>query len=424
MLLFKKTLETIQKNHRGKPFELVFWNGERMRFGHDGGAPHFCIKFKNRMALVRCMMQSTLGFGEGYVSGDVVVDGDLEEAYTTLAEHGLRTIQPNNTPQGWLQERIARSLPQEKADIEHHYGRGNEFYKLYLDKKLQYSCGYFKTPEDTLDQAQEQKIQHTARKLDLRKGQRLLDIGCGWGHLMFHAAETYGVECVGITLCDNQAKYTREYAAAKKLPVEVRVMNYLELDERIKWDRIVSVGMMCHIGHKRADPFYDKLASLSAPSAIVLTHCISKMVESPGADPFVVKHVFPGYWFNSLEGETTRAVHRGYNVLDVENLRRHYAMTGHHWRKNFNRNWDLIKKKMGFDEKFMRTWDFYLASVVGGFRSGHMNLIQMVMSMGVNDEYPLTRDFLYAQERYKPLIGSIPRFPLHARAQPVDTTVS
>lgn len=417
MILFRRVLADIQAKHDGNPFEMVFWNGERMRFGTHQGDPEFVLRFRTRTAWVRSVMETTLGLGESYVNGDVIVEGDLEDAYTALVEHGLRiqSASKRSAFKGLVQKAVARSLVREKSDIEHHYGRGDDFYELYLDKKLQYSCGYFKTPEDSLDLAQEQKIAHTVRKLDLRKGQRLLDIGCGWGHLMFHAAEQYGVECVGITLCDNQAKYIREQARARNLPVEVRVMNYLELDERVKWDRIVSVGMMCHVGESRADAFYDKLAALSARGAIVLTHCISKMQESSGSDPFVEKHVFPGYWFFSLEGETKRAADRGFNVVDVENLRRHYAMTAHHWRRNFLRNYDLIKKKMGFDDRFMRTWDFYLASVVGGFRGGHLNLIQMAMSKGINDSYPLTREFLYARERHRSHLSVVPRFPLEPR---------
>src|SRR5262249_39300762 len=139
--------------------------------------------------------------------------------------------------------------------------------------------------------------------------------------------------------------------------------------------------------------------------------------ESLGSDPFVEKHVFPGYWFFSLQGETDRAVNRGFNVLDVENLRRHYAMTAHHWRRNFLLNWDEIKRKMNFDDRFMRTWDFYLASVVGGFRAGHMNLIQMVMSNGINDEYPLTREFLYQRQKPAPILGRVPTFPLKPRPE-------
>ena len=415
MILLKRTLETIRRHHRGRPFEIVTWNGERHWIGAASGRPEFVVHFKTRLAFLRSLFQSTLGFGESYVDGDIVVEGSLEDCFTALVDHGLRLGDTQALAPTWLRRALARSLPRQKADIEHHYGRGNEFYEMYLDKRLQYSCGYFKSPDDDLDQAQEQKLAHTARKLDLRRGQRLLDIGCGWGHLMFHAAEEYGVSCLGITLCDNQAKYIREQARVRKLPIEVRTMNYLELDETHAWDRIVSVGMMCHVGESRADAFYDKLKALSAPGGLVLTHCISKMKESPGSDPFVEKHVFPGYWFFSLEGETKRAVDRGFNVLDVENLRRHYAMTAHHWRRNFLRNEAEIRRRMKFDDRFMRTWDFYLASVVGSFRAGYLNLIQMTMSNGVNDEYPLTRDFLYARERPKPLQGSTPVFPLRTR---------
>lgn len=418
ILLFNRTLESIREAHVGKPFEMVFWNGERRRFGEDTASPEFVIHFKTRLSFVRSVLETSLGFGESYVKGDIEIEGSLEDAFTALVDHGLRIGNARSAIAGKIQRVIARSLPKEKSDIEHHYGRGNEFYELYLDEKLQYSCGYFRTPEDTLDQAQDQKIAHTVRKLDLRTGQRLLDIGCGWGHLMFHAAEEYGVSCLGITLCDNQASYIREQAKKRRLDVDVRVMNYLELDEVKKWERIVSVGMMCHVGQNRAERFYDKLKALSAPGGIVLTHCISKMKESSGSDPFVEKHVFPGYWFFSLECETRRAVDRGFNVLDVENLRRHYAMTAHHWRRNFNRNYDKIKAKMGFDDRFMRTWDFYLASVAGSFRAGYLNLIQMTMSNGINDQYPLTRDFLYSPERTKPIVERTPRFPLPATYDP------
>jgi cyclopropane-fatty-acyl-phospholipid synthase len=384
-------------NHRGVPFEFRDWNGVCRKAGD--GPPRFTIHCKTREALLRSFLERTLGFGEAYVRGDIVIDGDLEEVLTTLAELYVATAPHIGVLSRWLGKLLARTLPREKADIEHHYGLGNDFYKYYLDKKLQYSCGYFRTQEDSLDLAQEQKIAHTVAKLDLQPGQRLLDIGCGWGHLMFHAAETYGVECLGITLCDNQAAYIREQAAARNLPVEVRVMNYLEFDEKTKWDRVVSVGMMCHVGRSRADAYFDKVKALMAPGAVGLLHCIAKMKEDPRTDPFVSKYVFPGYWFFSLQGMTNRAVNRALTILDVENLRRHYAMTAHHWRKNFLRNYGAIKATMGFDDRFMRTWEFYLASVVAGFRTGQMNLIQMVLSNGLNDDYPWTREFLYGTQR-------------------------
>ena len=388
----RRTLLKLLENHPGAPFTLVDWTGKSTPIGE--GPPRFQVIFKTRQAMSRSLAQSTLGFGEAYASGDVVIDGDLEEALISLSWIYVATDRVT------LWDRVklalqARSLGTQKAHIEHHYGRGNDFYRLFLDKRLQYSCGYFRTTDDSLDLAQEQKIAHTVAKLRLMPGQRLLDIGCGWGHLMFHAAETYGVECVGLTLCDNQATYIREEAQRRKLPVDVRVMNYLQVPSNESFDRVVSVGMMCHIGQQHIEQYFDKVQQLVAPGGVCLLHFISKMRESLSVDPFVATHIFPGYWFNSVEGVTERSVRRGFHVLDLENLRRHYAMTAHHWRTNFLRNYDMIKSAMKFDDVFMRAWEFYLASVVTGFTTGQMHLIQIVMSQGLCDDYPLTRHFLY-----------------------------
>ncbi|MBA3766680.1 MAG: class I SAM-dependent methyltransferase [Acidobacteria bacterium] len=402
MIDYKARFQKVLSNHRGTPFVFSYWDATTQQFGT--GAPRFIIHFKTRDALKRSLLETSLGFGEAYARGDVIVEGDLTEALTALGEAYL-AMGPEHLLSSWTRKALARTLPREKADIEHHYGLGNRFFELFLDPKLTYSCAYFRTPDDALDLAQEQKIAHTTRKLHLQPGQRLLDIGCGWGHLMFHAAETYGVQCLGITLCDNQANYIREEAARRRLPVEVRTTHYLKLDESTKWDRIVSVGMMCHIGESRANQYFDKVKSLLAPGAVCLLHCIAKMKESSGADPFVEKHVFPGYWFFSLEGMTRRAVARGLNIIDVENLRRHYALTLNHWRANFLRNYEEIKAAMGYDDRFMRTWEFYLASAEAGFHTGHLNLIQMVMTNGVVNDYPWTREFLYQASPEYALVG-------------------
>lgn len=413
-MLFRRSLEKLQAAHTGRPFEILFWNGERWRFGSTSELPSFVLKFKTRTALVRAMLQSTLGLGESYISGDLTVEGNLEDALTTLFEHGMR--QPSkSTLSDWAGRALTRTLSQQRADVERHYGRSPEFYSLYLGKKLQYSAGYFRTAEDSLDQAQEQKLSRLTKKLDLRRGQRLLDIGCGWGHLMFHAAEKYGVECLGITLSDNQTSYIREQARVRKLPVKVRTMNYLELDDCAKWDRIVSVGMMCHLGESRADSFFDQLSRLASPKAIVVTNGLLKMKESSSSDPFVEKHILPGYCLFSLEGATRRAVDRGFNVIDTENHRRHCAMTAQHWRKNFLANRDAIKRMLRCDDRFLRMWDFYLASLVGGLRAGHLNVIETTMSHGITDDYPLTpRDSLTATDRLRPVV-SVPTISLRSR---------
>jgi len=399
-------LNHILDGYRGVPFTFIDWDGARRPVGT--GQPHFAIHFRTRDALIRSVAEGTLlGVGEAYMRGDVVIpEGDLEDALAAL-NHIYRSLPKPTMWQRWLAGLWARTLPKQKMDIEHHYGLGDDFYRFYLDKGLQYSCAYFRTRDDSLDLAQEQKIAHTIAKLNLRPGQRLLDIGCGWGHLMMHAASKYGVECLGITLCDNQAAYIRKQAAERGLPIEVRVMNYLELPDDVKWERIVSVGMMCHVGYKHADRYFDKVKSLLAPGAVCLLHCINQMKEHPVSEPFTSKYIFPGFWFFSLEGMTRRAADRELIVMDVENLRKHYEMTTHHWRVNFLRNWDAIKAKMGFSETFMRGWEFYLATVVAGFRTGELTLTQMVLSNGVNDDYPLTREFLYA-DRDAPVPEGVP----------------
>ena len=294
----KRTVLKLLENHQGAPFTLVDWKGESTQIGD--GPSRFTLHFKTRQSMARSVVHSSLGFGEGYASGDIVIDGDLEEVLAAL--YGIYMSTAGNVT---LWDRVklavhATSLRSQKANIEHHYGRGDDFYKLFLDKNLQYSCGYFRTQGDSLDLAQEQKIAHTVAKLRLLPGQRLIDIGCGWGHLMFHAAETYGVECLGLTLCDNQGAFIREEARRRKLPIEVRVMNYLEVPAHEKFDRVVSVGMMCHIGPKHIEQYFDKVKQLTAPGGVCLLHFISKMEESLSVDPFVATHIFPGYWFCSF----------------------------------------------------------------------------------------------------------------------------
>ena len=392
MNLLRSRFERMFSNYEGEAFWVGYWDGGEALFGE--GVPDCKIQFHTREAFARTILNSSLGFGEAYAEGTISVEGDLEDAVVRLCK-AYASIERYRWLASLLERRWARSLFQQRRHIEHHYGLGNDFYKFYLDRTLQYSCAYFRSEDDSLDDAQEQKLEHTCRKLRLEEGQHLLDIGCGWGHLMFHAAENWGVSCLGITLCENQAAYIREQALKRGLPIEVRVMNYLELDERQKWDRIVSVGMMCHIGEKHMNAFYDKVHALQAPGAINVLHCIAKMKESSGSDAFLQKYIFPGYWFNSMEGLTKRSVERGWNVIDVENLRRHYWLTCRRWRENFLENYDEIKKTMGFDDRFMRIWEFYLVTGAAGFRTGHLNLLQIVSSNGIQDSYPWTREFLY-----------------------------
>jgi cyclopropane-fatty-acyl-phospholipid synthase len=404
----EQVLSSLCERYDGNPFEVRLWNGRKLRLGI--GAPAFAVTFRTRRAFCETLLHNSLGLGEAYVRHEALFEGDLEDALTGLGAFYLRMRgTPGIGSVAQIREsalelfrngRFLRVFPpaKEKTDALQSDEFGDDFCRSYLDKRVQYSWGYFRTPGDTLDEAQAQKIAYMMKKLSLRHGHRLLDIGCGFGHLMFHAAENYGVQCLGITTSESQARYIREQAQARRLPVEVRVMSYDELDEHVRWDRIISVDTMPHLGRHHMDLFYNKVKALLAPDAVCLLHTVAKMKESQGSDAFVRKHVHPGYWVPSLEGMTSRAAARGLCVLDTENLRRHYALTAHHFRQSLLQNYDRVKWAMGRDDAFMRTWDFYLAYSVAAFRTGHLNLIEMVLSSGLSDEYPMTRDFLYTTE--------------------------
>ncbi|XXT16898.1 cyclopropane-fatty-acyl-phospholipid synthase family protein [Sorangium sp. So ce429] len=402
------------ERHDGTPIELRFWGGERLRFG--AGAPALSVTFRTRRALCAAALRGTLGLGEAYIRREVTFEGDLEDALAGLfelarsAEARLPRLAPSSSLDlgaadvldalglGWLSGAAKR----ERLAVERHYGLGNDFYALYLDRRLQTSCGYFSSPGEALDDAQAHKISLVARKLALRRGQRLLDLGCGWGHLMLHAAEAYGVQCLGITLCENQARYIREQAAARRLPVEVRVMSHEEVEDEPRWERLVSLGSMCHAGERRIEVFYDRVKALLAPGGVCLLESVTRAQESPWTDPFLQKHIFPGYWPPSLRGMTARAEERGLGVLDAENLQRHSALTARCWRRNFLENRDKIARVTGFDAAFMRKWEFYLACAAAAFRTGHLSFIQMVLSNGAPRDYPLAREPLYAAEEPSP----------------------
>lgn len=427
---FKEAASRLLERHEGTPFELRFWGGERLRFG--AGAPALSMTFRTRRALCDTVLRGTLGLGEAYIRREVTFEGDLEDALAGLFELArsagpVRSVRALGSrlprlsrlshvaPPLLSLERGAAGLldalgigrgsgaaRREQRAVERHYGLGNDFYALYLDRRLQTSCGYFRAPGEALDDAQAHKIALVARKLALRRGQRLLDVGCGWGHFMFHAAEAYGVQCLGITLCENQARYIREQAAARRLPVEVRVMSHEELEAEPRWDRLVSLGSMCHAGERRIEVFYDRVKALLAEGGVCLLESVTRAQESRWADPFLQEHIVPGYWPPSLQGMASRAEARGLDVLDTENLRRHSALTARCWRKNFLENRDKIARVTGFDAAFMRKWEFYLACAAAAFRTGHLGFMQMVLSNGAPRDYPLARDALHAADEAAP----------------------
>jgi len=290
-----------------------------------------------------------------------------------------------------------------QANIRHHYDVSNAFYRLWLDARMVYSCAYFERDDMTLDEAQLAKLDHICRKLRLEEGQRFLDIGCGWGGLVFRAAEKFGVRSTGITLSKNQFDHVKHEIAARGLEgrVEVRMQDYLDLPEDEKYDRIASVGMFEHVGVARFPKYFGKIARVLAPGGFVLNHGITHNAMhgaslGSGIGDFVEEYVFPG-------GELTH-VHRviegmaaaGLEAVDAEALREHYACTLWHWTERLETNTEAARREAG-EERF-RIWRIYLAGSAHAFDRGWLSLWQILAGKPLADgrlPHPLTRRYMY-----------------------------
>jgi cyclopropane-fatty-acyl-phospholipid synthase len=378
--------------HAGFAFE--FWDGDRVCYG-DPALPAVTLRLKSREAARLVAADGFLGFGEAYMAGELEVDGDLQE----LLRLGLLSgfDQPPPSPwkrflfgvQRWMTRNTGRRAGQ---NIAHHYERGNDFYALYLDPTMTYSCAYFRDGGESLEQAQRQKYQHIARKLRLQPGEQLLDIGCGWGGMLIHAVQHWGVSAVGNTLSGAQCDYARQRIKDLGLEHGIRVLldDYRSLTG--EFDKVVSIGMFEHVGKTFIPVFMDRVSRLLKKGGLGLVQTIGKDAPS-GTDPWVSKYIFPGYYLPSLD-EILREMGRvGFSILDLENLRLHYARTLDMWVGNFERNVEQVRRLFG--DVFVRMWRLYLHSSAAGFKYGETRVYQVLFSKGLNNELPMTREHVY-----------------------------
>jgi cyclopropane-fatty-acyl-phospholipid synthase len=366
---------------------IRYWDGDTRTYGP--AEPYFTMTLRTPgvvRALLRNMM---LGFGEAYADGRIEIDGPLGDVGRLLIDN-----------QGVLDKLpLARATPRfrrtgrgsRREHIHHHYDLGNEFYALWLDASLTYSCAYFRDPADSLERAQEQKIAYLLRKLRLREGQRLLDIGSGWGALLITAAKDYGVHGLGVTLSEEQLSRSRE--AAEQAGVDDRITfelcDFRDLAPRGEtFDRIVSVGMFEHVGKHNHGHYYDAVARMLPDGGVSVLHTISNEVEEP-TDAWIEKYIFPGGYVPSTREIVAALPRYDLRLVDYENLRLHYAMTLEEWQRRYEKHRDDVTTM--FDEKFYRMWDLWLASSAAAFRYGAYNLSQFVLTKGVNNDLPLTR---------------------------------
>ena len=368
------------------PF-LIKINGKEVLVGE--GEPTFVVRFNKSLDIKELRRSTSLALGEAYMRGDIEVEGDLFQALDQL----LGQMGKFSLDKSALKKLIftSNSKKNQKDEVSSHYDIGNDFYKLWLDDTLSYSCGYFKNPDDTLYDAQVNKVDYILEKLYLKEGMSLLDIGCGWGFLLIEAANKYGINGVGITLSREQHKKFSERIAEEGLEGQLtaELMDYRDLPKYGKtFDRIVSVGMVEHVGRENYDLFLSCADKVLNPKGLFLLHYISALEEHPG-DPWIKKYIFPGGMIPSLREMISLAASHRFYVIDVESLRRHYTKTLLCWDKGFREHLDEVREM--FDDEFIRMWDLYLCSCAATFHNGIIDLSQILMTKGVNNDLPMTR---------------------------------
>ena len=373
------------------PFTMKFWDGEEVKIGD--GSSKFKVNLYEPLNKKDFLNSASLALGEAYMNKSIDIEGDLYLALDTLLSN-IKSSPTNNKALPKIFSKSTSKLKQKK-DVSSHYDIGNDFYSLWLDDTLSYSCAYFKNENDTLYDAQMNKIHHTLKKLNLKEGESLLDIGCGWGTLLIEAAKKYKVKGLGITLSDEQYKKFSERIVEENLQdyLEVRLMDYRDLEKSgLTFDKVVSVGMLEHVGRTNYDLYFKNINAVLKKGGVFVLHYISGMKETEG-DAWIKKYIFPGGMIPSLREIINISAENNYCTVDVESLRLHYMKTLLEWYKNFEDNIDEISTK--FDEKFIRMWRMYLCSCAAAFNNNITDLHQIVFTKGVNNELPLTRSHIY-----------------------------
>ncbi|KDB08485.1 Cyclopropane-fatty-acyl-phospholipid synthase [Burkholderia sp. lig30] len=361
------------------PARLVLWNGDQLDFG-TFAAPQVTLKVNTAAALPLLLEPSLDNLGEAYVKGKIDIEGKLSDIINVSYSLARSTM----TSAGKL-ARVRRYFTHTKSSdkkaIQYHYDVSNDFYRLWLDENMVYSCAYFERGDEDLATAQVKKIDHILTKIQLEPGQRLLDIGCGWGALVLRAAGKFGARCVGVTLSQNQFDLATERVRAAGLQdqIEIRLQDYRDVQGQ--FDRITSVGMFEHVGRKNLPLYFARIRELLADNGVALNHGITSTdAESGetalGGGEFIDRYVFPDGELPHISLALEAAQRGGLEAVDVESLRRHYARTLDIWTENFEATAEAARKLVD-DEKF-RIWRVYLAGCAFAFEHDDVSIYQIV----------------------------------------------
>ena len=374
----------------------------RSRIYGDGTGQPISVTFTDPATPRRMILNPELATGEAYMDGTLTIESDdirgfLSTVVTNLGNHHLTGWQRilGRTRILLRQARQYNPIGTAQRNVAHHYDLSGALYDLFLDTDKQYSCAYFRTPEDTLETAQAQKKAHIAGKLCLQPGMRVLDIGCGWGGMALTLARDYGVKVLGVTLSREQHKVATERARAEGLDgqVEFRLTDYREVDE--VFDRIVSVGMFEHVGVPHYREYFGHVHDKLTADGIALIHTIGRSTPPGFTSPWIQKYIFPGGYVPAMSEAITAVEKQGLWATDIEVWRLHYAETLRHWDERFMANRDRVKEL--YDERFCRMWRFYLVAAEMTFRHNHQCVFQFQLTRD-QAAVPLTRDYLYSGE--------------------------
>ena len=384
---------------------LVMPDGKRTSYGPGGGAS-LTVRVTDRKTLFAIARNPRLGLGEAYMDGRLIVeDGTILDLMRLVVganrweDKGKGRAAMNKGKGKWKALFRRNKAKASRRNVAHHYDIGNDLYRLFLDEDLQYSCAYFTDPANSLEQAQADKKAHIAAKLYLKPGQRVLDIGCGWGGTALYLNRVADVDVLGITLSEEQLKVARARAEEAGVAdrVKFELIDYREIEGR--FDRIVSIGMFEHVGAAHYDEFFAACRNLLAEDGVMLLHTIGKYGKASAPDPFTDKWVFPGYHLPSISQLAAASERQRLITSDLELLRVHYAYTLRHWLERARANRDKIVAL--HDERFFRMWEFYLSGGVVAFESGSMCNFQAQYIRDRN-ALPITRDYMAeAEGRYR-----------------------
>lgn len=394
------------------PAAVRFWDGSELGPG-DAGEASDTIVLKDSRALTYAVSRpDQLGIARAWVAGDVELEGDLYrvmaegsrlygfdfsireklEAVRIATRLGLIKIPPPKPPASEARPSgRLHSLRRDREVIQYHYDVSNDFYRLVLGPTMVYSCAYFSSPDDTLEEAQTRKLDVICRKLDLRPGERLLDIGCGWGSLIMHAAANYGVEAVGVTLSEAQAAMARERIAEAGLGdhCDVRIQDYREVPDG-PYDKIASIGMFEHVGSSQLDRYMETVASLGRPGGLVLHHGICRMhTDEESPNTFITRYVFPDGELHRVSRVAAALERSGQELRDDESLREHYALTLRRWVANLAANRDRAIAEAG--EERERIWRLYMTASALAFERGDIAVHQLLAIIPDENEVGLSR---------------------------------